>query len=115
MTEWKSFQDFNPVVLRKSLSTNNNTNFKSKSNIHIKNNINDDDELPKIAKYSHEQIAIIRDARIAKGLTQQQLTKLINSTLDSNFITNIENGKTNFDNKTYNTILRTLNISNKKN
>jgi ribosome-binding protein aMBF1 (putative translation factor) len=112
MTEWKSFQDFKPVVLRKSLSTNSNS--KSKSNIHIKNEIKDDDELPKIAKYSHEQIGTIRDARIAKGLTQQQLTKLINPILDSNFITNIENGKTNFDNKTYNTILRKLNITNKK-
>lgn len=113
-TEWKSFQDFKPVILKKSSSLKNISNNKSITNIHIKTNINDNDELPTIVKYSYEQIAIIRDARIAKGLSQQELTKLISPMLESNFITNIENGKTNFDNKTYNTILRKLNIKNKK-
>jgi ribosome-binding protein aMBF1 (putative translation factor) len=112
MSVWKSFQDLEPVVLKKSSSINVNSNNKSKSNIHIKNNTDDDNELPTIIKYSHEQLSIIRDARIAKGLTQQQLTKLINPTLNTNFITNIENGKSNYDKKTYNTILRTLNIKN---
>lgn len=109
MTEWKSFQDFKPVILKKSLSTNSYSNNKSKSNIHIKNT-DDNDELPILTKYSHEQIAIIRDARIAKGLSQQELAKLISPTLDSNFINNIEAGRTNFDKTTYNTILRKLNI-----
>ena len=81
-----------------------------KSNIHIKNTINENDELPTITKYSYEQIAIISNARIAKGLSQQQLAKLISPTLGPNFITNIENGQTNFDSRTYNTILRKLNI-----
>lgn len=112
MTEWKSFQDFTPVVLKKTSSTSSLSNTNSKSNIHIKKP--DDDELPTITKYSHDQIAIIRDARIAKGLSQQQLSKIISPTLDPNFISNIEAGKTNFDKTTYNTILRKLNIKKPK-
>ena len=112
-SEFKSFQDFEPVILKKKTSTNSHYNQKSKSNIHINinnTNINDDDIVP-IVKYSTEQIAKIREARNALGLTQQELTNKISSSLPKDFISKIEAGITKFDNKTYNTILRKLNIS----
>ena len=108
MTEWKSFQDFKPVVLTKN-KQKANVDINAKTNIHIKK-VDDTDELPKVLKYSQEQIDIIRNARTAKGLTQPQLSKLISPNIKSDFITNIENGKTPFDNRTYNTILRKLNV-----
>jgi len=113
---YKSFQDFEPVVLTKRNNNSSSNNNKSKSNIHInsKNNI-DTDDIITIPKYTTEQINTIRDARTAQNLTQKQLANKISSTLADDFITNIENGKTSFNAKTYNTILRTLKITNKMN
>lgn len=109
---FKSFQDFEPVVLKKSSSlSSSHSAQKSKTNIHIdnKNNLDDNDIIP-IPKYSKEQIDIIKTGRNALGLTQEQLTKKINSSLPKDFINKIEAGISPFNNKTYNTILRNLNI-----
>lgn len=112
-THFKNFQDFEPVVLKKSNSTTSHSNQKSKTNIHINNHINlDNDDIIPIVKYSPEQIDKIRSARNALGLTQEQLTRKINSSLPKDFINKIEAGITPFNNKTYNTILRNLNIKN---
>jgi ribosome-binding protein aMBF1 (putative translation factor) len=112
---FKNFQDFEPVVLSKTKSTNSYSTQKSNTNVHIdnKNNLDNDDIVP-IAKYTQEQIDIIRTARTALNLTQEQLTKKINSSLPKNFINEIESGKTAFNNKTYNTILRNLGVNLKK-
>ena len=109
---FKNFQDFEPVVLRKTKTNNSYSAQKSNTNIHIdnKNKLNDDDIIP-IVKYSQEQIDIIRNARTALNLTQEQLTKKINSSLPKNFINEIESSKTPFNNKTYNTILRNLGVN----
>jgi ribosome-binding protein aMBF1 (putative translation factor) len=109
---WKSFQDLAPVVLTKNTSAIKSSNIKSKSNIHIKSNNNNDndDEIKPIIYYSSEQINNIRTARQALNLTQTQLANKISNTLKADFITNIENGKTQFDQKTYRTICRALNI-----
>jgi ribosome-binding protein aMBF1 (putative translation factor) len=109
---WKVYQDFKPVVLTKTKTHNNNsTSTINKSNIHInKPNIEDDNEAHRIIKYSQEQINIIKGGRTALGLTQKQLAQKISSSLNSDFITNIENGKSEFNQKTFNTIKRILGI-----
>ena len=109
---FKSFQDFEPVVLRKTKTNNSYSTQKSNTNVHIdnKNNLDDDDIVP-IAKYTQEQIDIIRTARTALNLTQEQLTKKINSSLPSNFINEIESGRAKFNIKNYNTILRNLGVN----
>ena len=107
---WKSFQDLAPVVLKKTNNNNKPANIKSKSNIHIKTTNNDNDEIKPIIYYSIEQINTIKYAREALKLTQNELAKKISPTLKQDFITNIESGKTPFDNKTYRTICRCLNI-----
>jgi ribosome-binding protein aMBF1 (putative translation factor) len=109
---WKVYQDFKPVVLTKTKTHNNNsTSTINKSNIHInKPNIEDDNEAHRIIKYSQEQIDIIKGGRTALGLTQKQLAQKISSSLNNDFITNIENGKTEFNQKTFNTIKRILGI-----
>jgi ribosome-binding protein aMBF1 (putative translation factor) len=109
---WKVYQDFKPVVLTKTKTHNNtSTSTINKSNIHInKPTINDDNEAHRIIKYSQEQIDIIREGRNALGLTQKQLAQKISTSLNSDFITNIENGKSQFNQKTFNTIKRILGI-----
>ena len=109
---FKNFQDFEPVILTKTKSTNSYSTQKSNTNVHIDNKNNlDGDEIVPIVKYSQEQIDIIKNARSALNLTQEQLTKKINSSLPKNFINEIESGKAKFNNKTYNTILRNLGIN----
>ena len=111
-SHFKSFQDFEPVILKKSSSQSiSHSTQKSKTNIHINNNNNlDGDEIVSIPKYTQEQIDKIKTARNALGLSQEQLTRKISSTLPKDFINKIEAGITPFNNKTYNTILRNLNI-----
>jgi len=109
---WKSFQDLKPVVLTKSKANNsNNTSVINKSNIHInKPKIEDDDEAHRIIKYSQDQIEIIKGGRNALGLTQKELAHKISTSLKCDFITDIENGKSQFNQKTFNTIKRILKI-----
>jgi ribosome-binding protein aMBF1 (putative translation factor) len=108
-----NYQDFKPVVLTKT-KTYNNSNQKSNTNIHIKHksefDTNDDNERPTLQYYSSEQISIIKGAREALGLSQKDLAMRISPSLKHDFITNIENGKTQFDKKTFNTICRKLNV-----
>jgi ribosome-binding protein aMBF1 (putative translation factor) len=114
-TQYKTYQDFEPVVLYKSKNKSSLTNSNSKSNshIHIHNNNNiDTDDIVSIPKYTFEQINIIKNARIALKLSQTELTKKISPTLPSNFISNIESGNATFHQRNYNTILRVLNIKN---
>jgi hypothetical protein len=57
---FKNFQDFEPVVLKKTKSTNSYSTQKSNTNVHIDNKNNlDGDEIVPIVKYSQEQIDII--------------------------------------------------------
>jgi ribosome-binding protein aMBF1 (putative translation factor) len=109
-----NYQDFKPVVLTKPKINNNNQNQKSNTNIHIKNknefDTNDDDERPTLKYYTPEQRKIIKEGREALGLSQKDLATKISSSLKHDFITNIENGTTQFDKKTFNTICRKLNI-----
>jgi ribosome-binding protein aMBF1 (putative translation factor) len=109
---WKSFQDLKPVILTKSKANNsNNTSVINKSNIHInKPKIEDDDEAHRIIKYSQDQIEIIKGGRNALGLTQKELAHKISTSLKGDFITDIENGKSQFNQKTFNTIKRILKI-----
>jgi len=109
------YQDFKPVVLTKPKSYNGNGgNPKSNTNIHIKPknefDTNDDSERPTLQYYSPEQISNIKIAREALKLSQKDLAMKISPSLKHDFITNIENGKTQFDKRTYNTICRKLNI-----
>lgn len=107
---WRNYQDLKPVVLTKSKSTST-SNFKSKSNIHInKVNIEDDNEAHRINKYTKEQCNMIITARNTLNLTQEQLAKKINCSLPKSFIENIENGKSPYNEKTFNTIKRILHI-----
>ena len=110
-SHFKNFQDFEPVVLKKTSQSISHSTQKSKINIHInnKNNLEDNDISP-IIKYSQEQIDKIKTARNALGLSQEQLSRKISSSLPKDFINKIEAGITPFNNKTYNTILRNLNI-----
>jgi ribosome-binding protein aMBF1 (putative translation factor) len=110
-----NYQDFKPVVLTKPKTFNNGGGTpKSNTNIHIKAknefDTNDDTERPTLQYYSSEQINIIKTGREALGLSQKDLAMKISPSLKHDFITNIENGKTQFDKKTYNTICRKLNI-----
>lgn len=108
---WRDYQDFKPVVLTKSKSSNSNSNSNSKLNIHItKVNIHDDNEAHRITKYTKEQCNMIINARNTLNLTQEQLAKKINCSLPKSFIENIENGKSPYNEKTFNTIKRILHI-----
>ena len=110
-TYYKNFQDFEPVVLKKTSQSSSHSSQKSKTNIHINNKNNlDGDDIKPILKYSQEQIDKIKTARNALGLSQEQLSRKISSSLPKDFINKIEAGITPFNNKTYNTILRNLNI-----
>ena len=107
---WKNYQDFTPVVLTKSKSVSKLTT-ESKSNIHInKVNIEDDNEAHRIITYTKEQCKNIIAARNKFGLTQEQLAKKVNCSLPKSFIVNIENGTAQYNEKTYNTLKRILNI-----
>ena len=107
-----NFQDWEPVVLTKTKShKSNNVSATSKSNIHInKPKIEDDNEAHRIIKYTPEQRKMIIEARNALGLSQLQLAQRIHNSLNGGFITNIENGTTAYNKKTFNTIKRKLNI-----
>ena len=109
-----NFQDFKPIILTKPKINHNNQNQKSNANIHIKHknefDTNDDDERPTLKYYTPEQRKIIKEGREALALSQKDLATKISSSLKQDFITNIENGKTQFDQKTFNTICRKLNI-----
>lgn len=108
---WKNYQDFTPVVLTKSKSETKSNNTASKTNIHInKINIEDDNEAHRIITYTKEQCKNIIAARNKLGLTQEQLAKKVNCSLPKSFIENIENGKSQYNQKTYNTLKRILNI-----
>lgn len=107
-----NFQDWEPVVLSKTKShKSNNTSTINKSNIHInKPKIEDDNEAHRIIKYTIDQRKLISEARQALGLSQKALAEKIHNSLNQDFIINIENGTTKFDQKTFNTIKRNLNI-----
>jgi ribosome-binding protein aMBF1 (putative translation factor) len=108
---WKNYQDLNPVVLTKSKSVSKSTNTASKSNIHInKVIIEDDNEAHRIITYTKDQCNNIIAARNKLGLTQEQLAKKVNCSLPKSFIVNIENGTTKYNQQTYNTLKRILNI-----
>ena len=112
-SHFKNFQDFQPVVLKKTTSTTSHSTQKSKTNIHINNKSNlDSDDIVPILKYTQEQIDTIKAGRNALGLSQEQLTKKISSALPKDFINKIEAGIAPFNIKNYNTILRNLNIKN---
>lgn len=103
-----NFQDWEPVVLTKHKTKNFNNN-KSKSNIHINNpKIEDDNEAHRIIKYTQEQKDLIINARNSLGLTQKELAQKFS--LNENFIKNIENGKTPFNQQTFNKIKSKLGI-----
>ena len=102
---FKNFQDFEPVVFKKTNRTTSNSTEKSKTNIHINNKSNlDSDDITPIPKYTQEQIDKIKTARNALGLSQEQLTKKISSSLPKDFINKIEAGIAPFNIKNYNTI-----------
>jgi len=109
---FKRFQDFEPVVLRKKTTSTSYSNQKSKSNIHIntKSSLDNDNDIVPIPKYTSEQINKIKEGRNALNLTQEQLTRKINSSLPKDFINKIESGVTPFNQQTYKTILRNLNV-----
>ena len=111
---YKSFQDFEPVILSKSKKSNSIVSQQSKSNIHIDIKKDSDDIIP-IIYYPTDKINIIKEARMAANLNQKDLAKKIRPVIPSDFITKIENGKYPYDEKTYKKILQVLNIKiNKK-
>ncbi len=107
---WRNYQDFEPVVLTKTKSNNNHINNKSKTNIHInKPEINEDGDVI-IKYYTQEQRNIIISARNAKNLSRKELAAKISNTLNEKFIEDIENGKAQFHQKTFNKIKSVLGI-----
>lgn len=111
MSDYKVYQDFEPVILTKTKKSNSTISQQSKSNIHIPIKKDTDDIVP-INYYTIDQINIIKEARMAAKLSQKDLSKKISPVIPSDFITKIEGGKYPYDNKTYNKILQVLNIKN---
>jgi hypothetical protein len=106
---YKCFQDFEPVVLRKT-QQKSKINEKSKSNIHIndKKSIETDELPPPKAVYSFEQLNEIKNVRELCELTQEQASAKIGS-VPKDFFNKIESNRIPFNQITYNTIIRTLN------
>jgi ribosome-binding protein aMBF1 (putative translation factor) len=111
---YKSFQDFEPVVLTKTKKPTSFSSQQSKSNIHIDVK-KDNDEITPIIYYPNDKINIIKEARMAAKLSQKDLAKKISPVIASDFITKIEGGRYPYDDKTYRKILQVLNIKIDKN
>lgn len=112
---YKSFQDLKPVVLinnqNKKKNNNITTKTKSSSNIHIhKPVIDEDGEMPKATYYTKEQRDAIIFARNAQNLTQLQLAQKIYCGLKADYICDIENGKTPYNQTAYRKICKVLRI-----
>jgi len=106
---FKSFQDFEPVVLNKKKPVTSAANLQSKSNIHIDNKIAvDKEELPKTVYYTIEQLNHIKELRALTGLNQEEASMKIGG-VGKDFFNKIEANKLQFNQKTYNTIVSTLN------
>ena len=101
-----SFQDWEPVVFKKV----NKTSISKQNPAGTKefNKLNEDD-VPKLTKISLEQSKALREARTAKGLSQSDFAKSLS--IDAAIIKDYENGTIkNFNQKTYNTLMRKLGV-----
>jgi DNA-binding XRE family transcriptional regulator len=108
---FKSFQDFTPVVLIKNKKDNNISKSKSSSNIHIHKPVLDEEgEMPKTVYYTQEQRDAIKYARNEQKLNQLQLAQKIRNDLKADYIANIENGKTPYNQVAYKRICNVLKI-----
>jgi ribosome-binding protein aMBF1 (putative translation factor) len=109
---WRSFQDLEPVVLKKNTNVARTSSIKSKTHIHLSKTPDVDEygETSKAVHYTQKQIDSIITARQSKNLNQVQLAKLIMPNLNGDYIKNIENGKTPFNHVAYNRICKVLNI-----
>jgi DNA-binding XRE family transcriptional regulator len=108
---FKSFQDFEPVVFNKKKPIATAANLQSKSHIHIDNkNAIDKEELPKTIYYTTEQLNHIKELRALTGLNQEEASMKIGG-VGKDFFNKIEANKLQFNQKTYNTIVSTLNRS----
>jgi ribosome-binding protein aMBF1 (putative translation factor) len=111
---YKSFQDLTPVILinnNNKKKTSTLTKSKSSSNVHIYKPVLDEEgEMPKAVYYTKEQRDAIIDARNAQNLSQLQLAQKIRNDLKASYITDIENGKTRFNQMAYKRICQVLKI-----
>jgi hypothetical protein len=106
---FKSFQDLKPVVLIKRKPVNSAANQKSKSNIHIDNKKDlDNEEIPKTVYYTNEQLNHIKDLRVLAGLNQEEASMKIGG-VGKDFFNKIEANKLQFNQRTYNSIVSILN------
>lgn len=103
------FQDWEPVVIRNSSAAKeakkhhqNPTGTKEREEL-------EKPEVPKLDKITPEQCKVLREARNAKGLTQNDFAKSMN--INSSIIRDYENGTVAKFNKTfYNNMLRRLGV-----
>ena len=100
-------QDINDVVWKKNKKPTTKSSGISKNK-----KLEDDNEELKVDKVSFSLKNAIRDARIAKKLTQKQLAQMINEKAD--VIQNYENGKAIPDQRLLNKLRRILNAKLKK-
>jgi len=106
---FQSFQDFKTVTLTKKKANNTIANQQSKSHIHVDNKIAiDREELPKITHYTTEQLNQIKNLRDLCGLNQEEASMKIGG-VGKDFFNKIESNKLQFNQKTFNTIISTLN------
>lgn len=107
--DWKSYQDWQPVVLKKSSKpTNIYNNSKENPSGFKEFKKLEEDDIPKLNKITQEQRQRLIDARNAKKFTQSDLAKMIPG-LSVSIIASYENGTvTNFNITFYNKLLRVL-------
>ena len=105
-----SFQDWEPVVLRKRVEYNNQPKTSNISVSKPKIEYTDDGEevMSKMKGWDIQLIKALQEARKAKGLTQEKLANMLN--MKGNVIKDIESNNSPYNEKLYRTIMRRLGV-----
>ncbi len=107
----KSFQDWEPVVLKKNIHHHNNqpkTSNISVSQPKVEYTEDGEEVMKKIRTWDIKLIKALQEARKAKGLTQEKLANMMN--MKGNIIKDIESNNTPYNEKLYRTIMRRLGV-----
>jgi ribosome-binding protein aMBF1 (putative translation factor) len=101
-----NYQNWEPVVLKKS--NNKNINFHHQNAEGTKQlKILLEDDIPKLQKFSVEQLNYIKDLRRLKNISQKDLAKKCN--INASEINRLELGQMPLNMKFYNNLIRSLN------
>lgn len=99
------YQDWEPVVLRKTKKQS--SQHQNPEGYKKNKQLDSNDDLPKITKYTPEQSQFLMQLRKIKNVSQEELAKMLN--INVSYVKEVENMSGVQNLKLYNTMVRKLN------